>query len=240
MKVHIKQPPSWFGPYQLAELILFWNPNGAWAEMLGEWLAYGHIEPDPDPGAEPRPLFRDRKPTLLHRFLTWIDGVRQPTHKVKIDPWDTWSMDHTLAHIVLPMLKDLKQRQQGAPPVDDLDVPEHIQSTAAPPLTEKDQDCGATDEYFHDRWLWVLDEMIFAFETKAGELEDWDAQFFTGKPDLVSAPISWDSAGKPTMYELQDGPNHTMEIDWEGHNQYQERISNGFRLFGKYYEALWC
>lgn len=240
MKVHIKQPPSWFGPYQLAELIVFWNPDSDLAHKLGEWLAYGHIEPDPEPGAEPRPLFRDRKPTLLHRFLAWIDGVRQTTHRVKIDPWDTWSMDHTLAHIVLPMLKDLKQRQQGAPPVDDLDVPENIRSTAAPPLTEEEQDCGATDEYFHDRWLWVLDEMIFAFETKAGELEDWEAQFFTGEHDLVSVPISWDSEGKPTMYELQDGPNHTMEIDWEGRNQYQERISNGFRLFGKYYEALWC
>lgn len=239
MKVHIKKPHNWFGPHQLAELIVFWNPNGAWADMLGEWLAYGHIETETELSTEPRPLFRDHKPTLLYRFLIWVDSLRQPKHKVKIDHWDTWSMDHTLAQIVLPMLKDFKEHQQGSPPVDDLDVPEHIQSTAAPPLTEEEQNSGATDEYFHDRWQWVLDEMIFAFETKAGELEGWEDQFFQGEADLRSKPVSWDSEGKPTFYELVEGPEHTKDFDSEGYTQYQERISNGFRLFGKYYEALW-
>ena len=38
---------------------------------------------------------------------------------------------------------------------------------------------------------------------------------------------------------LIEGPNHTRVYDWEGRKAYQERISNGFRLFGKYYENLW-
>jgi hypothetical protein len=28
-------------------------------------------------------------------------------------------------------------------------------------------------------------------------------------------------------------------FDKEGYNKYRERINNGFRLFGKYYESLW-
>ena len=49
---------------------------------------------------------------------------------IKIDPWDTWNMDHTLAEIILPMLKQLRKTQLGAPYTDD-DVPEEIRSTNA-------------------------------------------------------------------------------------------------------------
>jgi hypothetical protein len=28
-------------------------------------------------------------------------------------------------------------------------------------------------------------------------------------------------------------------VDWEGMKAEQARITNGFRLFGKYYEGLW-
>jgi len=41
------------------------------------------------------------------------------------------------------------------------------------------------------------------------------------------------------MYEMVDGPNHTYKCDYEGMKEVQKRISNGYRLFGKYYEGLW-
>ena len=37
------------------------------------------------------------------------------TEKIHIDPWDTWSMDYTLALIILPMLNQLKESKHGAP-----------------------------------------------------------------------------------------------------------------------------
>ena len=43
---------------------------------------------------------------------------------VRIDPWDTWSMDRTLALIIYPMLKQLHKTNHGAPCTDDDDVPE--------------------------------------------------------------------------------------------------------------------
>ncbi len=42
-------------------------------------------------------------------------------------------MDYTLSHIVVPMLKQLKETKHGAPFVDDEDVPEELKSTSAPP-----------------------------------------------------------------------------------------------------------
>jgi len=38
---------------------------------------------------------------------------------------------------------------------------------------------------------------------------------------------------------MKKGPNDTFEVDIEGMKAYQARITNGFTLFGKYYEGLW-
>jgi hypothetical protein len=38
---------------------------------------------------------------------------------------------------------------------------------------------------------------------------------------------------------MVEGPNHTQVVDWDGMKAQQARITNGFRLFGKYYEGLW-
>lgn len=140
------------------------------------------------------------------------------TIKVKIHPWDTWSMDHTLAYVILPMLKQLDSTKHGAPNVDDEDVPEGLglRSTEASPK-ENDWD---TDDNWFKRWDYVLKEMIWAFEQKVQD--DWEQQF----------------------YKFESDPNAMlgMKIVWkddEGRAKHAERMKNGFRLFGKYYEALW-
>jgi hypothetical protein len=45
--------------------------------------------------------------------------------------------------------------------------------------------------------------------------------------------------GEHRYYEMKRGPADTHVYDAEGARQVQARISNGFRLFGKYLEALW-
>ena len=89
-----------------------------------------------------------------------------------------------------------------------------------------------TDENFFKRWDYVLEQMIFAFENKVKG--DWEDRFHKGESDLYFERIEGTSTS-----EMKKGPNHTREIDLEGIKEYQARISNGFRLFGKYYEALW-
>ena len=236
MKVKIGKYKDWIGPYQIAEKLMFWVPEekdeygiphtAVRVHKFGEWLAHGSIKPEPEVGDIHK--WGDRPHTWLYKFLSWIDSKKKRTIKVHIDRWDTWSMDHTLAYIVLPMLKQLKETKHGAPFVDLKDVPKELQPKKQ---TKKQKDNGETDSTHFDRWDWVLDEMIFAFDSKVND--GWEDQFETGETDL-----QWKKL-EDGDYQMVNGPNHTREYDWEGRKKYEERISNGFRLFGKYYENLW-
>jgi len=148
---------------------------------------------------------------------------------VRIDPWDTWSMDHTLAPIILPMLLQLKATQHGGGLVDMKDVPKELRATKK--QIDVFNETGKIDDKYFKRWSWVLDEMIFAFQSKLDD--SWKEQFCTGEQDLA-----WEPQKNGTT-EMTKGPSHTFEIDWAGIEEYQKRISNGFSLFGKYFEALW-
>jgi len=236
MKIKIGPFKDWFGPYQLAEKLMFWVPKekdeygfphtADRVHKFGEWLAHGSIEPEAEVGEIRK--WGDRPPTLLYRFLSWIHSKQERTIKVQIDSWDTWSMDHTLAYIILPMLKQLKETKHGAPFVDPKDCPPELKPKK---LTKKEKENGHTDSTHFERWDWVLDEMIFAFENKVND--DWEEQFETGTSDL-----QWKKL-EDGCSQMVEGPNHTRVYDWEGRKAYQSRITNGFRLFGKYYENLW-
>ena len=78
---------------------------------------------------------------------------------IRIDDWDVWSSDHTLALIIHPVLVKLKEKKHGSPCVDDEDVPERLRDGV--PAKENEWD---TDDNHHSRWEYVLDEMIWAFE----------------------------------------------------------------------------
>ena len=68
------------------------------------------------------------------------------------------------------------------------------------------------------RWDYILHEMIWAFYQKTRD--DWEADYyeFSDGHELGDEPLRWDA---------------------EGLEAHQKRMSNGFRLFGKYYESLW-
>ena len=238
MKVKIGPYKNWFGPYQLAELLCFWAKETVvdeygmkskpdYVHHFGEWLAHGSVWPEPEVGDIHK--WGDRPHTWLYKFLSWIHSKQERTIKVHIDRWDTWSMDNTLAYIVLPMLKQLKETKHGGPYVDLKDVPKELHGKK---LTKKQKDNGEVDDKHFERWDWVLDEMIFAFETKVDDGR-WEDQFETGESDL-----QWKKL-EDGNYQMVRGPNDTKEYDWEGRKKYEERIANGFRLFGKYYQNLW-
>lgn len=224
MKVKIGPYKNWIGPYQIAEKLCWWVKDESgfeskpeWVHNFGTWLSEN----------------RDGSDSWLLKLCQWIESKRTRHVYVKIDRWDTWGMDHTLAHIVLPMLHQLQATKHGAPHVDDSDVPDHLKSTEAPaPANEWDTD----DNHFR-RWDWVLDEMIFAFSCKLDD--SWQDKYRSGNIDFVHEPCEWDGSGKPTMYKIKSGPNDTYQCDYEGMAVEQARITNGFRLFGKYYENLW-
>ena len=86
------------------------------------------------------------------------EGVDSKTDvDVQLDPWDTWSIDHTLSYILVPLLIQLRDTQMGAPKVANEDVPEELWDE-----TDTWSTTGETDPHWFDRWNYVLNEMIFA------------------------------------------------------------------------------
>ena len=211
----------WVSPYTILKAVCFWEKD--------DDVFYNHEDV---PGHK-----YDKWVNFLNPFcVAWqkfLDFVHPEIKYVKIDRWDTWSMDHTLADIILPMLKQLQETKHGGPFVDDDDVPDELKSTSAP-AKENEWD---TDENHFKRWDYVLDEIIFAFECKVDD--SWSDKFSSGEFDKKTVACQWDENGKAKMYEWIDGPNHTYKLDFDGMQEVQKRITNGFRLFGKYYENLW-
>jgi hypothetical protein len=72
--------------------------------------------------------------------------------------------------------------------------------------------------------------MIFAFTAKTF---DWEDQFYSGKVDF-----RWEKQDNGLL-KMVDGAGNTFTVDDEGKTAYHNRMKNGFRLFGKYYESLW-
>ena len=130
---------------------------------------------------------------------------------IHLHDYDTWNMDHTLALIALPMLKQLKATKHGVPYMDYEDMPEHLQyipraydGRAIYDMFDQMQQPEWDD--LHETefqrqvkvWDWIIDEMIWSMEQV-----------------------------------LEDSIEH--ELDTEHH----DRVYNGLKLFGKYYRSLW-
>ena len=201
MKVYIsKYRHHWVSPYSLLEKIYFWR------------------EIDYD---EP---FIKKMNAILNPFFAaaqkFLDFVHPKIDYVKIDRWDTWSMDSTLSIIILPMLKQLKDTKHGAPFTSDDDVPEELKSTSAPP---KENEWDTDDNHFK-RWDYILDEMIFAFEHLIDD--SWEEEFWTGEH----------GTGDDIEEMMRTS---TRKWDREGQQLVEKRINNGLMLFGKYYRSLW-
>lgn len=85
--------------------------------------------------------------------------------EVRIDKYDIWSADYTLALIISPTLKKIREAKQGAPWVDDEDVPSELRSFNG--TLE-----GCLDSNWFLRWDYVLDEMIYAFDAIINQSDD--------------------------------------------------------------------
>lgn len=141
MKVYLSNYRNhWLSPYTIIEKVVFWREIDYDEPTVKFWNNV----------LEPFSL-------ALQKVL---DFVHPQIEYVKIDKWDTWNTDSTLAKIILPMLKQLRKNKHGAPITDDEDVPEELRSTSAPPKKNE----WDIDENHFKRWDWIMDEMIWSFE----------------------------------------------------------------------------
>lgn len=147
--------------------------------------------------------------------------------KVKIHDYDVWGLDNTLAHIILPALKLLKENKHGCPFTDREDAP-------ADPIY--DDEPGKEDYnsgYAPERWQYIIGEMIHAFECEVDE--DWEDKFHSGHFDM-----QWKKDDENSKFStMYYGPNHTHKFDREAYEKAWDRRKNGLRLFAKYYHSLW-
>jgi hypothetical protein len=232
MKVKIGKYKNWVGPYQIAELLKYVGVSKDRCHDIGGWL----VE------------------TPLNPICQWIHDKSSRKIKVKLHNYDTWSMDNTLSHIILPMLKQLKAIQHGAGYTDDEDVPFRLRRAQASDI-DKLEEWGTDDNHFK-RWNWIMDEMIWAFNEIAND-NPGEEKFSKGVSDPYWQAYAADDTllGEPRKlrdrkngnvdknlvdhYQIVDGPNHTRKTDYDGLKEYWARIRNGTRLFGKYYQNLW-
>jgi len=201
----------WVSPYTILERVLF-------------WLDWENISYD-TPWVE---RWSTRLEPVCRAWQKFLDFVHPQIRVIKIDRYDTWSMDATLAQIILPMLRQLQATKQGSPLVDVEDVPEHLR-----PTEPAGPDNGYTDNTVHERWEWVMNELIWTFEQLHPDA-DWESQYHSGEID-----IKWLGPDNKGMYEMDKGPKDTHQFDVDGYQRHQARISNGLRLFGTYYRGLW-
>ena len=205
MKVYLGPYYKWWGVYQTVDLLQKVGVSEKTCEDIGDWICEN---------------------TPAEDFFNWIHELKgERKVKVRIDNYDTWSMDNTLAHIILPMLKQLKETKHGSPLVDDEDLPEHM----------RHGDPNEHDNWIHYKWDWVLNEMIWAFEQ---ELDDsWEDKFYHGTPVYSDTLFDDDGNDYQQPQIIQTNPDYW--VDRHGIKEYNNRIDNGFKLFGKYYRNLW-
>jgi hypothetical protein len=219
MFIKIGPYKNWLGPYQIAAKLLFWIPEydenyhkSDTVHNFGEWLAND----------------KNGNDSWLAKICAWYHSKEKRKIKIRIDPYDSWNAHNTASLILLPLFKKLSEDKHGSGFIDDEDVPESLRSTSAPPKVHEYD----TDDFLHDRYEWVLKEILFALEA---DNSDWEDQFTHEHAEIdldkypedegkTCIPVRWKKEGK---------------YDWEGKRIYQERIDNGFRLMGKYWQTFW-
>lgn len=159
---------------------------------------------------------------------------------VEIEHFDTWSLDHTLALIILPALIQLKEVKHG--------VPSEFAETGG----EDYQDQRSFDFYKEDndwafeqrckQWDEVLDKMIWSFEQLVKD--DYSDQYHHGKIDMdwVKTDKTYPNpiTGKmEATYQMVDKNPDEHWYDSVGHQLHEARVQEGLELFGKYYRSLW-
>jgi len=203
MKIYIsKYRNHWISPYTILEKVCFWEKDKD---------VFYNLEDKPGHKYDKWVEFLD---PICDGLLKFLDSVHPRIEYIKIDKYDTWNMDSTLALIILPMLKQLKETKHGSQIVDLEDVPEELRYNTHEEWDNqkcfdfyKEQEIKEGECDIHARWNWVMDEMIWAFEQICDD--ENDARF------------------------------HKNGFDVEGYEKHHDRINNGTRLFGKYYRGLW-
>ena len=110
MKVWISNYRNhWISPYTIIDYAFFWTD---WSKCSRNKSIIDDKEWVDHPAWVDK--WVDRIQPISTAIRVMLDFIHPRFNYVKIDRWDTWSMDSTLADIILPMLKQLQKDKHGA------------------------------------------------------------------------------------------------------------------------------
>lgn len=217
MKVHLKPYVNWFGPYQFVDKLFFFL-NEETREKIGDKIPN-----------KPFQVIHDLKKKLFH------------TDKIRIDDYDTWSMDSTLAPIILPMLKQLKATKHGIPSDfihdQDIDMSDHSYYGTSDMFPE-------TLEEFRGisirNWDAVMDKMIWSFQTLVDDENKpgyWEPYWVV----MTEEEIQQEIIDHPNcaLRQMMGDERPQYKVDRIEQAEFYRKQQEGFELFGKYYRSLW-
>ena len=205
MKIKIGPYLPWWGPYQIFGLL---TKIGISEDRTDEWAK--------------------NSPEWFINLCQWVYDKRKRTVKIHIDKYDVWNMNNTLAEIIVPMLKMLKDTKHGVPQMDVMNQTSNSSQGSFDFYAEGDNDafnCGVL------QWEEIMDKMIFSFESMIKD----DPDFWIVKPELdmtkypedegkMCVPVRWHVEGK---YDTKAATEHFY------------KVREGCELFGRYYPSLW-
>jgi hypothetical protein len=159
---------------------------------------------------------------------------------IDIERFDTYSVDHTLAYIIMPLLVQLKHTKHGIP-------------TEFAEVGGANYDSQESFDFYKEthndsfeegckRWDEVLDKMIWSFQQLIDD--DYEAKYRHGDSefDWVKTDKQYPNpvTGKlEDTFQMVDKFPEQHWTDYEGMRKHEERIQEGLELFGKYYRNLW-
>ena len=160
--------------------------------------------------------------------------------EVRIDKYDTWNMDHTLALIIYPMLLQLRDTKPGVPGEfadvggEQYGVQDSFDFYQETHNESFDKGC--------ENWNIVMDKMIWSFEQLQDE--DYSKKYYHGEGiyDFAKTGKTFPNpiTGKEeATFEMIDLNPDEHWVDYVGLQAHEEQIQEGLNLFGKYFRSLW-
>jgi hypothetical protein len=165
---------------------------------------------------------------------------KKPIFNVK----DTWSLDSTLNPIIAEGLKKFKEvimgeNVAGYPQQVIDEFPNPLSTHAVPGLIEDEEygvkrnpDYDKMDDEYFNKWIEIIDKMIYAFEDEKNAPEIPDNYL-----EMHISEEANENGYFPCEFEITDQEkydNHKAD-DEEHHKKVQE----GLDLFAKHYKSLW-
>lgn len=171
-------------------------------------------------------------------FRNFNKGPKERKVEVKVERWDTYSLDHTAALIILPLLLQLKQSKQGVPSEFVSRVGGDMDNNLCFDFIQEDE--NDVFDKLCEQWEETIDKMIWSFQQIVDD--SYDDKYHHGQMKIGWKPVE---VPHPTtgvvekMYEMVDENPGEHWYDHVGHMLHEERIQEGLELFGKYYRNLW-